>query len=214
MVRWCVLFLTLVACTNETESGEDAAADVSGDGTAAGDTANDTEASSTAGSESSSGGAACQPDGCTVDEDCPESGQTCVDCTCIPVDPGIGDPSYPDRAGGCAGTLDGNTAVNPPLNICVPSCDTTAADFDLACPDPLTGTAVGQCLVTSSMGSSGAGCSMETFGEACEADGEYCYSNGGGDFSCRFGLYCLLSCADDEVCPDMMSCNADGRCEY
>ena len=121
-----------------------------------------------------------------------------------------GDPSFPDPATGCpANTIDGNTALQTGFNVCLPLCNTNAADVVSACPQPSTGTALGACVL-----------SEETVGETCgvqgtPANGEscgggrFCLSTGGGSV-CVMPSACGLICPSGATCPDGMVCNAHG----
>jgi len=178
------------------------------------DTAVATGEADTSGTAGSTGEACELTDECISDADCPDALQSCIGCICVTDGQAMGDPIYPDPAGGCGEAFDGNTIADPPINSCMPTCDTTAPDIYGACPLPATGTARGACLVTITQDSSNTPCSMDTFGQACPNPGEYCYTADGATFVCRVGGYCLASCSSNETCPDGMTCDDSGRCQY
>jgi len=205
--------VTTIGGSSPGTAGDDGSTGGGGSGDTAGasdDSMADTAAATTmpADDDDDSGGLpGCEP-ACAANE-------SCVAGSCIPNageesgGGGEGDPNYPNPAGGCpAGTVDGNTAIM--ANICIPQCDGTAANIQLACPQAATGTAAGLCVLGNGMGSNDA-CEMN--GAACPGDSEFCLQNAMMMNVCSNATGCLLSCQQG-VCPDGMSCNADSLCEY
>ncbi len=224
-VRPLVAIAFLVACSSQERSSTDG---VGAPETTLGSAGNEPgtstgdEGAGTGGTASGSAGGSstgtveCQlTDECVSDQDCPDAIEFCIDCACVAdMDQAVGDPTYPDPSGGCGGAFDGNSVSSPAINTCVLACDGAGADIDAACPDPATGNARGLCLIMTTQGASGAPCSQQTWGDACEMPGEFCSTSDGAEYSCRIGTYCVPSCANGESCPDAMGCDANGFCVY
>jgi len=142
----------------------------------------------------------------------------CVNGTCFPGgdddddDSAGSDPNYPNPADGCpAGTVNGNMALMPGINACLPMCDGAAADIMAACPQPASGMSPGLCVVGDGSGS-GDACEMN--GAACEGESEFCLGNPMTMMNeCTAAIICVISCQGGGACPDGMTCNS-GACGY
>lgn len=159
-----------------------------------GTTGRDTDGTSD--SDTDTGGATCEP-AC-------EGGQACIEATCLDQE-----PAYPRRtAEGCPrGFLENNTS-----NTCLAPCDVRAPNNVAACPQASSGDAVGFCVLGGEVGVGGA---CDTYGIACEMEGEFCIDNQGMGLACVAPTHCILFCgAGRSSCPSSMMCSDQGICVY
>lgn len=138
----------------------------------------------------------------TCDPGC-ENGQVCIDAVCLDQE-----PAYPrPTAEGCPpGFLESESS-----NTCIPPCDPQAPDNIAACPQASSGRAIGFCVVG---GEVGVGGDCETYGVACEMEGEFCIDNLGMGLTCIAATHCGLFCGAGESCPNSMMCSDQGLCVY